>query len=884
MLKLKRPWFIAVAALAFVLTIFGLGQSIYQDTEAATFREFNLRQQILAKEVRRGIELYFATLARGLRALAKMPPVQQLVERHCRAAMGIMFEELKEMGVNDLALIDSQGILRYSVTAPQIEGMDFSWRSYFQAAREMRPGARYAVELIQFKGAEVGQKGILIAVPMFGNDGEKDAPFLGVVVCTLKLDTLTQRFTEPVKPSPHGATLLIDANGTVLWPADADLFGQPLLTATGRTPEFRREIARMQDGQEGMGNVLCRRFSPGDPSAPDERPENHLVAYVPVQVGDQTWSVGLFTPQEDVRILIRSAYHKQLLLVGVAGFIILLGASFALISSRRAQKLLEAEVDDKTHELREAHHRLLTVLNSIDALVYVADIDTYEILFGNKVLEQAYGSTAGKVCWNVLQKGQEGPCAFCTNDKILDAKGQPTGVHAWDFQSTRSGRWYAVRDRAIRWVDGRIARLEIALDITERKQAEDALRASEHFLQIVIDGIPEPLMVIDRDYGVVLANRTVREMAGGKDPVAAGMKCYEVSHHRDSPCGGDDHTCTLDEIVATKKSVVVTHMHFDEEGRNILVEVVSAPIFDENGEVVQIIESCHDITARVRAEEEARLQREHLVQMDKMASLGVLVSGVAHEINNPNQFVMSNLSLLGEAWQSAAPILNEYYQENGDFLLAGLPYGEVREQVPEMFTEVLSGCQRIKYVVQELRDFASQHSADLSESVEINAVVRSAVLLLTKMIEKSTYNFSVTYNPGLPTVRGNFRRLEQVLVNLIQNACQALPDPDCSIRVATYWDRAKDVVVVEVFDDGVGISQEVLRRITDPFFTTRRESGGTGLGVSIASSIVNEHGGTLGFMSDPGKGTTASVVLPGEPGTAEEANTEHTGNAAENTG
>jgi polar amino acid transport system substrate-binding protein len=127
---------------------------------------------------------------------------------------------------------------------------------------------------------------------------------------------------------------------------------------------------------------------------------------------------------------------------------------------------------------------------------------------------------------------------------------------------------------------------------------------------------------------------------------------------------------------------------------------------------------------------------------------------------------------------------------------------------------------------------------------------------------KSTNHFSVTYGNNLPVLKGNFQRFEQVMINLIQNACQALPDNQKAIFVSTSYDEKKPSIVVEVEDEGTGITSEMLSHITDPFYTTKSDSGGLGLGLSISSRIVREHGGTLTFTSEPGKGTKAEIVLP----------------------
>ncbi|WP_430462870.1 GGDEF domain-containing protein [Thalassolituus sp. LLYu03] len=126
-------------------------------------------------------------------------------------------------------------------------------------------------------------------------------------------------------------------------------------------------------------------------------------------------------------------------------------------------------------ETASASSALMTVLNSLDALIYVADMDNHELLFINEYGRQKWGEPGGKRCWEYLQKDQKGPCTFCTNAHLVNDRGSPTGVYVWEFQNTRTGHWYQCRDEAIIWTDGRLVRIEIATDISERKEIEQAL-------------------------------------------------------------------------------------------------------------------------------------------------------------------------------------------------------------------------------------------------------------------------------------------------------------------------------------------------------------------------------------------------------------------------
>jgi polar amino acid transport system substrate-binding protein len=273
-------------------------------------------------------------------------------------------------------------------------------------------------------------------------------------------------------------------------------------------------------------------------------------------------------------------------------------------------------------------------------------------------------------------------------------------------------------------------------------------------------------------------------------------------------------------------------------------------------------ELAREAAERKLALEELRRHQDKLIQADKMASLGILVSGVAHEINNPNGLMLLNLPILRDVYADALAALEERYAREGDFLLGGVSYARMRDEVPQMLEEMVHASQRIKRIVEDLKDFARPDAVAVMEPFDLNRVVQAAVRLVDPSLRKATTHFSATYAEDLPTVYGNPQRIEQVVVNLLINACQALPASDRAIEMATSSDPAGGMVVLTVRDEGVGIPDEHLLRLTDPFFTTKRESGGTGLGLSISAGIVKEHGGEISFTSPPAGGTTVTLALP----------------------
>jgi len=269
-----------------------------------------------------------------------------------------------------------------------------------------------------------------------------------------------------------------------------------------------------------------------------------------------------------------------------------------------------------------------------------------------------------------------------------------------------------------------------------------------------------------------------------------------------------------------------------------------------------------EIVERKRAASESEAKQQQLIQADKMATLGVLVSGVAHEINNPTGLILLNIPILNKVFQVVQDSLDEQYSTSGDFMIGGMKYSVLKKQLPRMLDEMQDSANRIKRIVADLKDFARMETSHINEQVDINRVVETSTRLLNSTIKKFTDNFSLNCAPDLPLVSGNVQRLEQVLVNLIMNGCQALSDRGKRVSVTTKYDASRKEILVIVDDQGIGINDAHISHILDPFFTTKRNEGGTGLGLSVSAGIVKDHNGQLVFDSSPSKGTRATLSLP----------------------
>jgi PAS domain S-box-containing protein len=396
-------------------------------------------------------------------------------------------------------------------------------------------------------------------------------------------------------------------------------------------------------------------------------------------------------------------------------------------------------------------------------------------------------------------------------------------------------------------------------EIIEGVRTEKALSESEEKYRTILHSIEDGYYEVDLAGNLTFFNDALCKILGYSKDELMGMNNREYM----SKVTADKVYQTFNQVYQTGKAAKAFDWEtIRKDGTMRYFEASVSLMRDSDGKPIGFRGIGRDITERKHAEEQAKLHQDQLMQASKMVALGTLVSGVAHEINNPNNFIMLNAPLLLEAWENALPILEKYYNENGDFILGGMKYTEMRQNIPKLFSGISDGSARIKQIVDDLKNYLRQDTSDIAQSVDINAVLKSAISLVSNMINKCTDHFSINYGKNLPMLKGNFQRLEQVMINLIQNACQALLDKTKGISVATSFEKESHIIRVRIEDEGNGIPSETLPHITDPLFTTKQESGGVGLGLSISSRIVQEHGGTMTFTSEPGKGTTAEVTLP----------------------
>jgi PAS domain S-box-containing protein len=404
----------------------------------------------------------------------------------------------------------------------------------------------------------------------------------------------------------------------------------------------------------------------------------------------------------------------------------------------------------------------------------------------------------------------------------------------------------------------RRANANLQREITERRQAAAALRISEERFRAITESANDAIVSVDVAGHIVSWNAKAEVIFGYEADEILGRSFVQLMpqrYHR--------HEGRLSARAAARASRRAGQtLEFSgrrRDGSEFPLEISLSSWSTAHGHYVTGM--IRDLSARKRLEETTRQQELQLIQANKMTTLGTLVSGVAHEINSPTQLVLMTAGVLNDAWSDALEVLDRHQQCVGELSLAGLGYSEMRTTIPTLLQEVHDGARRIERIVSDLKDFARPPSWNRSLFV-LNEAVERALRLLGHAIRTRTDRFAVTLDPDVPLLEANAQQVEQIVVNLVMNALEALPDREHGVQVSTWFDATDRCAVLEVRDEGIGVPAEHLSRMCDPFFTTKRETGGTGLGLAITSSLVRAHGGRLAFTSEPGKGTRAIVTLP----------------------
>ena len=387
-----------------------------------------------------------------------------------------------------------------------------------------------------------------------------------------------------------------------------------------------------------------------------------------------------------------------------------------------------------------------------------------------------------------------------------------------------------------------VGALAMITDRTEHRAAEDALRQSEEQYRQIVETTIDGIITVDRNGQILFANTRLAEMLGYQPQEMVGRPATNFM----TPAGQAIAKAAFKRREAgLTDSNDSTFLH--RNGSEVTVHVAGTPVLDAKGIHTGSMAVVRDVTER-------RRMQAQLMVSDRMASVGTLAAGVAHEINNPLAAVMANLDYIAE-------IVGQLGGSNRSDMSPAMRETWARDGIKAPLDDAREAAERVRFIVRDLKMFSRSPTEELKGPVNVKAVMESSLRMAWNEVR---HRARLVKNYGnVPDVDGNEARLGQVFLNLIVNAAQAIPEGSSEnneIRVTTRLEGKR--VVIEVADTGHGIPPEIINRVFDAFFTTKGVGVGTGLGLAICHRIVMDIGGELTVRSEVGAGTTFRVSLP----------------------
>ncbi len=378
-----------------------------------------------------------------------------------------------------------------------------------------------------------------------------------------------------------------------------------------------------------------------------------------------------------------------------------------------------------------------------------------------------------------------------------------------------------------------VATRGIFRDITEHRSATE-------FVKNVLESVDEGFTVINPEYRIISANKAYAEKLKIAIPDIIGKYCYEVSHRMTKPCFEAGEDCAVRKAFATGARHTAVHVHSDEDGNLLYIETKAFPLKDSLGRTVSAIEIYNDITEKKRLEDQLR-------HAQKMEAIGTLAGGIAHDFNN----ILTAIIGYGTLLQLKIP------KNDG-----------LRSYVDQ----ILMSTERAASLTQSLLAFSRKQPMHF-ETIDLVALVERAQKLIARLIGEDI-DIRIVANRTPVMIEADTGQIEQVMMNLVANARDAMPkggvltietsiiDLDAEFIKAYGYGKVGTYGLLRITDTGTGMEEKTLKRMFEPFYTTKEVGKGTGLGLSIVYGIVKQHGGYINASSEPGTGTTFMLYVP----------------------
>lgn len=496
---------------------------------------------------------------------------------------------------------------------------------------------------------------------------------------------------------------------------------------------------------------------------------------------------------------------------------------------------------------------LQAILDALPAMVVSVDSRTrirdYHPRQGN-VVPGFEGDLCGKRCLDLI------PDASCEAVAEAIQRARSNGLDSGtviEIPSDEGPTWYELCISYVEDPEVRDAPYVLLFrDVSERIRMENELRESERRYRSLFETTGTACFIMEDDFTIILVNEEFEKYTGySREEIVGKKTALEFLLPDSSAMAQRYHAMRREDpkSVPKKYEVKVTDRHGNIHDGFITVEMLPGT----NRRVVAFMDTT-----------DLKMAQRQMYRADKMAALGQLISGVAHEIKNPNHFIYVNVPVLEEYIRAMEEILDDVAERDPRLRIMNMPYRDFVTDLQQILDNMRHGSERITEIVSELRAYASTDEEQKKRPGRIQDVMQSVMTMVGKQVQKSVSRLDVEVEPDLPPVMMNPGGIEQVLTNLLINASQAtegVEDGRIQVQVRRSHDHSRYIEIL-LRDNGCGIAPEVREKIFEPYFTTKKRDEGTGLGLWVSHRIVEDHGGTLDVSSTEDVGSTFIVELP----------------------
>ena len=827
---------------------------LYIDIKNNTIREFNNEQLLLANTAAQGISSFLSNYQFDLEFIAKDKAIIEYNDI-CKKSMKY-FYETRSNAINAITRVDASGNILYTYPYNEsIIGLNISKQDHVKKILSTQQPVISDV----FMSVQ-GYYAIAIHVPIFNEN-----KFVGSLAILIPIDKLGKLFLDNIGLNKKGHAWLITQNGTEIYCRIKGHKGKSLLETTNFDFHTTELLKKIKKNNTGTGKSIHQ-----DITKQTNKNLENLVVFQRVQLGDTYWVI-LISFQENEVYKALSKFRLRLLIVLALLLIISL---FYVLSFVKVRKILKEEAKRKKAEKllkkSEEKFRALFISAGDASLVIkegiVTDCNTKATKLFKGTKEQIVGLKIWEISPQKQPNGQDSK--QMASQLINNAMNQQVVQFEWQHKEF-NGKLLDT-EVTLSTIDKK-NKLSFAIirDVTEKKKVQKAYKESNERFISFMENTPILAYIKDSSLNHIYKNKKLNSMLNlqGADKTSAiafhDKKIVPMLEAADRQILSGEKI-NIELIYPAKINGNTTW--FKELKFRIFVEdneyAVGGAVFDiteiKNYEI-ELEEHKNNLekTVKKRTEElelankelkqqkaevdeaikELKKTQTHLVQSEKMASLGTLTAGVSHEINNPLNYLSS-----------------AYY----GFVKYFMKYGSNDEKKTKLLLKSTeTAITRISDIVKGLNAF-SRDKSEYDEDCEIHTIIENCLNMLYSKL-KGKITIKKSFCSQSDKMKGNVGKLHQVFLNILNNSIQSIEN-NGQITLETLC--ANKYIRVEIADTGCGICNENLSKITDPFFTTKPPGKGTGLGLSITYSIIEEHKGSLEFESELGKGTKAIINFP----------------------